>query len=87
MAFDQVLPIIRGTPQFNLLWSSQPTPSGHYVGAFINSTIAPRAGATAELLLGLLVSPQAVFNIGFVVLGRPISTLASQSAAASRISP
>jgi hypothetical protein len=83
MAFDQVLPIIKGTPAFNLLWSSQPTPSGHYVGAFLYGSIPnPPANATARMLIGLFPNPNYIYNVGFVVLGqRPTSATQQQQTA------
>jgi hypothetical protein len=81
--FDKALPILSGTPQFNLLWSSQPTPSGHYVAAFLNANVpAPRQPPNAEQLVLLASTVTQIFNVGFVVLGQsPASASTAQAQA------
>ena len=73
MAFDQSLQISVPTQtNFFVLWSSTPTPSGHYVGAFANGSLGkPSPAITAKNLIGFLRQINNVHNVGFLVLGSP----------------
>jgi hypothetical protein len=82
MAFDKDLTILPGPPSFNLVWSSRPTASGHYVAAFVYGNLrGPPVGLTAQQLLGLLANVNITFNLGFLVLGQQPTTATPQAQA------
>src|SRR5215471_7797308 len=71
MAFDQTL-TLGSPPSFRVLWSSQPTPSGHYVGAFAFGNVQNLTpGVTVQYLIQTVIpQPRFVPNVGFFVAGQ-----------------
>jgi hypothetical protein len=84
VAFDQSLQIIPGKPSFTVLWSSTPTSSGHYLGAFLYGSIGtPTPGVTAQRLVQQVIpNIRFVFNVGFLVLGQQPPSSATPQAQA-----
>jgi hypothetical protein len=81
MAFDQSLNIIPGPPGFSIFWSSQPTRSGHYVGAFVYGNVGGlHPGVTVQMLVQQAIpNPRFFPNVGFFVVGQPPTAAQGQA--------
>jgi hypothetical protein len=81
MAFDQSLNIFAGPPGFSIFWSSKPSPSGHYVGAFVYGNVAGlQPGLTVQTLVQQAIpNPRFFPNVGFFVVAQPPTAAQGQA--------